>query len=302
MKQISLAATGFQLVTKRVRERVFLDEMNLVVPWTELVRHIEPRAPAVGPKGGTPRLCNRNHVAHPLHAAMVHPVGPCHGRGPVRHPLYCEFARLDPGISRLPDESTILRFRHLPEANDLALQIMATVNARLTAKGLLLKAGTPVDATLIAAPISTKNSTGTPDPEMHSAKKGHQWHFCVKAHIGVDAESGLVHTVLGTAANVDDVTQGHGLLHGDEEVVFADAGYKGAEKRKEATGVARQVAMRPGKRRALDKADVIDELVDKVEQLKARVRAKVEHPFRVVKRQLGYVKVRYRVWQRTPRS
>jgi IS5 family transposase len=197
-------------------------------------------------------------------------------------------------MSRLPDESTILRFRHLLEANDLALQIMATVNAMLTAKGLLLKAGTAVDATLIAAPSSTKNTSGTRDPQMHSAKKGNQWHFGMKAHIGVDADSGLVHTVIGTAANVNDVTQGHGLLHGHEDVVFADAGYQGAMKREDATGVPWQVAMRPGKRRALDKSNPIDALTDKIEKLKASVRAKVEHPFRVVKRQFGYVKVRYR--------
>ncbi|MFM9429134.1 IS5 family transposase, partial [Variovorax sp. GrIS 2.14] len=209
-------------------------------------------------------------------------------------PLYCEFARLDPGISRLPDESTILRFRHLLESNDLALQIMATVNAMLTAKGLLLKAGTAVDATLIAAPSSTKNATGTRDPEMHQTKKGNQWHFGMKAHIGVDADSGLVHTVIGTAANVNDVTQGHALLHGDEEVVFADAGYQGAMKRNEATGVPWQVAMRPGKRRALDKSNPIEALTDQIEKLKASVRAKVEHPFRVIKRQFGFVKVRYR--------
>lgn len=130
---------------------------------------------------------------------------------------------------------------------------------------------------------------------MRSAKKGRQWHFRMKAHIGVDAESGLVHTVIGTANNVNDVTQGHGLLHGDEEVVFAgagSAGYQGAEKRKEPTGVRWQVAMRPGKRSALDKADVVDALVDKVEQLKASVRAKVEHALSVVKRQFGYVRVR----------
>ena len=123
---------------------------------------------------------------------------------------------------------------------------------------------------------------------------GRQWHFGMKAHIGVDADSALSHTVIGTAANVNDVTQGHGLLHGDEEVVFADAGYQGAMKRNEATGVPWQVAMRPGKRRALDKSNPIEALTDQIEKLKASVRAKVEHPFRVIKRQFGFVKVRYR--------
>ena len=172
--------------------------------------------------------------------------------------------------------------------------MLATINATLIAKGLMLKTGTVVDATLIAAPSSTKNSTGERDPQMHQTKKGNQWHFGMKAHIGVDADSGLVHTVIGTAANVHDVTQGHGLLHGDEQVVFADAGYQGATKRAEATGVDWQIAMRPGKRRALDKNSAWGSLLDKAEQLKASVRAKVEHPFKVIKCQFGFTKVRYK--------
>jgi IS5 family transposase len=138
--------------------------------------------------------------------------------------LFREFAQLDAGATRLPDDSTILRFRHLLEANNLASQILATANAKLIDRGLLLKAGTAVDATLISAPSSTKNSTGERDPEMHQTKKGNQWHFGVKAHISVDAESGLVHTVTTTEANAHDVTQAHALLHGQEEVVFADSG------------------------------------------------------------------------------
>ena len=296
MKQISLSVTGFQLSSKRTRKRVFLDEMNLVVPWAELVALISPHAPVVGSKGGRPpfgvETLLRIHfmqqwftLSDPAMEEALHDVA-----------IYCEFAQLDPGVSRLPDESTILRFRHLLDVNDLALQIMATVNAMLTAKGLLLKAGTAVDATLIAAPSSTKNATGKRDPEMHQTKKGNQWHFGMKAHIGVDADSGLVHTVVGTAANVNDVTQGHALLQGqeEEEVVFADAGYQGAMKRQQATGVQWQVAMRPGKRKALDKGNPIEALTEKIEKLKASVRAKLEHPFRVIKRQFGYVKVRYR--------
>ena len=208
-------------------------------------------------------------------------------------PLYRRFAGLD-GAARMPDETTILRFRHLLEKHNLSIQLLATINATLATKGLMLKTGTVVDATLIAAPSSTKNSSGERDPEMHQTKKGNQWHFGMKAHIGVDAESGLVHTVIGTAANVNDVTQGHGLLHGEESVVFADAGYQGAAKRPEATDVEWQVAMRPGKRRALDKNSPWGSLLDKAEQLKASVRAKVEHPFRVLKCQFGFTKVRYR--------
>jgi len=291
MKQQSLAAAGLELATKRTRKREFLDEMNLVVPWVELVALIKPHAPA-GKTGRPPFAVEtmlRIHfmqqwfgLSDPAMEEALHDV-----------PLYCQFAQLDPGLSRLPDESTILRFRHLLEAGDLSLQIMAAINATLSAKGLMLKTGTVVDATLIAAPSSTKNKDGERDPEMHQAKKGNQWHFGMKAHIGVDADSGLVHSVIGTAANINDVTQGHGLLHGQEAVVFADAGYQGAEKRAEATGVKWQVAMRPGKRRALADGGW-GALLEQAEKLKASVRAKVEHPFRVIKRQFGHIKVRYR--------
>ena len=295
MNQISLATTGFELVTKRTRKRVFLDEMNLVVPWTELVGLIQPfAASGTTAKGGRSSFAVetmlRIHflqqwfgLSDPAMEEALHDVS-----------LYCEFARLDPGSMRLPDETTILRFRHLLEDNNLSIQLLAAINATLTAKGLMLKTGTVVDATLIAAPSSTKNSSGERDPEMHQTKKGNQWHFGMKAHIGVDAESGLVHTVIGTAANVNDVTQGHGLLHGDERIVFADAGYQGASKRAEATGVNWQVAMRPGKRRALNKSSPWAGLLDKAEQLKASVRAKVEHPFRVIKCLFGFTKVRYK--------
>jgi IS5 family transposase len=208
-------------------------------------------------------------------------------------PMFRVFVGLDAGEDNLPDESTILRFRHLLEEHSLSLQIMAAINATLAARGLMLKSGTVVDATLIAAPSSTKNKDGQRDPEMHQSKKGNQWHFGMKAHIGVDADSGLVHTVIGTAGNVGDVTQGHGLLHGQEKVVFADAGYQGADKRPEATGVQWQVATRPGKRRE-NKDTAWGQLLEQAEQLKASIRAKVEHPFRVIKRQFGHTKVRYR--------
>ena len=295
MKQISLAITGFELVTKRTRKRVFLDEMNLVVPWPQLVGLIEPVASrATTAKGGCPSFpvetMLRIHflqqwfgLSDPAVEDALHDVS-----------LYCEFARLDLGAMRLPDETTILRFRHLLEDNSLSSQLLATINATLAARGLMLKTGTVVDATLIAAPSSTKNSNGERDPEMHQTKKGNQWHFGMKAHIGVDADSGLVHTVIGTTANVNDVTQGHGLLHGEETVVFADAGYQGATKRPEATGVDWHVAMRPGKRRALDKQTKLGALLDKAEQLKASMRAKVEHPFTVIKCQFGFTKVRYK--------
>ncbi|MEC5216966.1 IS5 family transposase [Actimicrobium sp. GrIS 1.19] len=292
MKQISLPTAGFELAPKKTRKREFLDEMNLVVPWAELVYLIEPYAPK-GKTGRPPFAVStmlRIHfmqqwfgLSDPAMEESLHDV-----------PLYREFAELDAGMSRLPDESTILRFRHLLEKHALSAQLLATINATLAKRGLLLKTGTVVDATLIAAPSSTKNSKGERDPEMHQAKKGNQWYFGMKAHIGVDADSGLVHTVIGTAANVNDVTQGHALLHGEEVEVFADAGYQGANNRPEATGVKWHIAMRPGKRKTLDRATKLGAMLDNIEKLKASVRAKVEHPFRVIKRQFGFTKVRYR--------
>ena len=209
-------------------------------------------------------------------------------------PMLREFAQLGE-FTRLLDESTILRFRHRLEKHKLAEQILATVNDILTQRGLLLKTGTVVDATLIAAPTSTKNKSKERDPEMHSSKKRNQWYFGMKAHIGADAESGLVHTVRGTAGHVHDITEANSLLHGQEQTVFADAGYQGIDKRPDTkAGVTWHVAMRPGKRRALDKNNEAEALIDQTEKLKAGVRAKVEHPFRVIKRQFGFARVRYR--------
>jgi IS5 family transposase len=290
MKQADL---GLNLSTKRTRKREFLGEMNRVVPWAALVELVAPHAPE-GKRGRPPFAVEtmlRIHfmqqwftLSDPAMEEALHDV-----------PLFREFAGLDNWSTRLPDESTILRFRHLLEKHKLAERMLVTVNELLRGKGLLLKAGTVVDATLIAAPSSTKNASGERDPEMHQSKKGNQWYFGMKAHIGVDAESGLVHTVRATSGNVNDVIEANALLHGEETDVFADAGYQGAHKRPDAReGVAWHVAMRPGKRRALDKSRRSHELIDEIEQLKASVRAKVEHPFRVIKRQFGHVKVRYR--------
>ena len=211
--------------------------------------------------------------------------------------LYREFVGLG-SVERIPDRVSILRFRHLLEEHQLAQRILATVNATLSDKGLMLREGTVVDATLIAAPSSTKNKDGERDPEMHQTKKGNQWHFGMKAHAGVDVDSGLVHTVTTTAANAHDVTQAHALLHGQESVVFADSGYRGVEKRDEILNqhpnVKWHIAMMPGKRKALDKGTLLGAILDKLEHTKARIRAKVEHPFRVIKRQFGYTKVKYR--------
>ena len=296
MKQMSLGESGYERKTKRTRKREFLDEMNLVVPWAELVSLIAPHAPAPGAKAGPPPFAVETMLRVHFLQQWFNLSDPAMEEALYDTPMFREFAGLDMGEDNLPDESTILRFRHLLEKHSLSLQLLATVNATLTAKGLLLKSGTVVDATLIAAPSSTKNSSGERDPEMHQTKKGNQWHFGMKAHIGVDADSGLVHTVVGTAANVNDVTQASALVHGEESDVFADAGYQGVSKREETQDIEAtwHVAMRPGKRKALDRSTPMGAVMDKLEHVKASIRAKVEHPFRVIKRQFGHVKVRYR--------
>ena len=293
MNQITL---GLDPLHKKTRKEVFLEEMNKVVPWQTLVALIQPHARGAHQAlGGRPPFAVETMLR--IHCLQLwwNLSDPAMEEELHERPLYRRFVGLD-GAARLPDESTILRFRHLLEKHQLAPQVLATINAGLAHQGLLLKTGTVVDATIIAAPSSTKNSSGERDPEMHQTKKGNQWHFGMKAHIGVDADSGLVHTVVGTAANVNDVTQAHALVHGEEGDVFADAGYQGVGKRDETQDIAVHwhVAMRPGKRKALDLNDPAQAITDKIERVKASIRAKVEHPFRVIKKQFGHVKVRYR--------
>lgn len=205
------------------------------------------------------------------------------------------FIGIDLSREAAPDATTLLKFGRLLETQHLTKTIFNTINLHLSQKGLLMREGSIVDATLIAAPSSTKNDAGERDPEMHQTKKGNQWHFGMKAHIGVDAESGLVHTVVATAAQEHDVTQAHALLHGEETDVFADAGYVGVAKREENQGraVNWHVAMRPGKRRALP-ATPLGKVLEAIEHTKARIRAKVEHPFHVVKNLFKHKKTRYR--------
>jgi IS5 family transposase len=289
MKQAEL---GLNLTTKRTRKREFLAQMERVVPWGALVSLVAPHAPE-SKKGRPPfpiETMLRIHfmqqwftLSDPAMEEALHDIA-----------LFREFASLS-WDSRIPDESTILRFRHLLEKHKLTDQILAAVNDLLRDKGLMLKAGTVVDATLISAASSTKNEAGERDPEMKQSKKGNQWYFGMKAHIGVDAESGLVHTVRGTSGNVSDVVEANRLLHGQEHVAFGDAGYQGVHKRPDAKeGVTWHVARRPKSRKPLEHKGKLGRLIDKLERLKASVRAIVEHPFRVIKRQFGHTKVRYR--------
>jgi transposase, IS5 family len=290
MKQATL---DVNLIVRKRRKQLLLDQMDKVVPWDDLVDLIAPYY-SEGKVGRPPfalQTMLRIHFMQQWFSLGDQAMEDAF----LDTPLYREFAQL-PAFGRLPDESTILRFCHRLEKHKLADQILATVNGLLEQRGLLLRAGTAVDATLIAAPSSTKNKDKARDPEMHSSQKGNEWHFGMKAHIGVDADSGLVHTVRGTSGNVVDVTEGNSLLHGQETDAYGDAGYQGADKRPDAKASHKwHVAMRPGKRKKLDKDNnPVDALIDQVEKIKASIRAKVEHPFRVIKRQFGFAKVRYR--------
>ncbi len=292
MKQMTFADAEYAGKRKQTRKELFLIEMDQVVPWTGLVALIEPHYPKG--EGGRP--------AYPLMAMLrVHLMQNWFGYSDpaMEEALYettilRQFAGLS--LERIPDETTILNFRRLLEKHELAAGILAVINGYLGDRGLSLRQGTIVDATLIHAPSSTKNQDGKRDPEMHQTKKGNQYYFGMKAHIGADAESGLVHSVVGTAANVADVTQVDKLLHGEENMVGADAGYTGVEKRPEHEGreVIWQIAARRSTYKKLSKRSALYKAKRKIEKAKAQVRAKVEHPFRVIKRQFGYVKTRFR--------
>lgn len=278
---------------KQTRREVFLGEMEQVVPWKALLALIEPHYPKLGRPGRQPYALAtmlRIHFLQQWYALS----DPAMEEALYDTPVMRRFAGIG-GLDGIPDETTILNFRRLLETHGLAAKLLAKVNAHLQRKGMSLRSGTIVDATIIAAPSSTKNREGERDPEMHQTKKGNQWHFGMKAHIGVDDVSGLVHHVECTAANVADVTQVHKLLHGRETTICGDSGYTGADKREELQRVDAgfRIAEKPSKLRAM-KNQRDRRYAERWEHCKASLRAKVEHPFRVIKRQFGYVKVRYR--------
>ena len=293
--QTTFSELEYAAKKKLTRRDRFLAEIEAVTPWRELVAVIEPHYPK-GSRGRPPIGLER--------MLRMYIAQNCFGLSDegIEDALYDSqairrFVGIDLAREDAPDATTLLKFRRLLEEKNLTAAIFETINAHLAQRGLLMRQGTIVDATIIAAPSSTKNRTGERDPEMHQTKKGNQWHFGMKAHVGVDAETGLVHTVVGTAANVSDVTQAHALLHGQETDVFADAGYRGVDKREEVQrqhpGVRWHVAMMPGKRRALPDTPW-GAITDKLEQTKARIRAKGEHAFHVVKNLFRHRKTRYR--------
>ena len=291
-RQGSFAEAEYRAKKKQTRRDKFLGEMNAVVPWSRLVERLGP----LYPKG------ERGRPPIPLERMLrVYFVQQWYGLADeaLEDALYDSqalrrFAGIELNRDPIPDATTVLHFRHWLERHDLTKRLFDEVSAMLEERGLLMRQGTIVDATIIAAPPSTKNKQKARDPEMCQTKKGNQWHFGMKAHIGVDVASGLVHTVVGTAANEADINQTAALLHGEEEDVFGDAGYAGAGKRPELTdrNVSWNIAIRRGIIKALPQT--LREVAEPVERALSQVRAVVEHPFHILKNRFHHKKLRYR--------
>jgi IS5 family transposase len=291
-RQGSFSQAEYAGKKKQTRRDRFLAEMEAVVPWARLVERLRPLYPK-GERGRPPIGLER--------MLRIHFLQQWYGLadGAMEDALYDSqalrgFAGIDLTVAAVPEETTILNFRHWLEQHELSKALFSEVSAMLEERGLLMRQGTIVDATIIAAPPSTKNKSKARDPEMHQTKKGNQWHFGMKAHIGVDVASGVVHTVTGTAANEADINQTAALLHGQEEDVFADAGYTGADKRTEIEDrdVCWNIAIKRGIIKALPKR--LRDLAEPVERALSQVRAVVEHPFHVVKNLFRHKKLRYR--------
>ncbi len=292
--QTSFSELEYAAKKKLTRRDHFLAAIEAVTPWAALEAEIGPFYPKGEGRGRPPIGLHR--------MLRMYIAQQCFGLSDegIEDALYDSqairrFVGIDLARENAPDATTLLKFRRLLETNELTRKVFEAINAHLAERGLILREGTIVDATFIAAPPSTKNKAKARDPEMHQAKKGNNWHFGMKAHIGVDAKSGLVHAVIGTAANVSDVSQTHALVHGEESDVFGDAGYQGVEKRPENQGSTADwhIAMKRGKRKALPK-DAMGKLMERFEKLKASIRAKVEHPFHVLKNLFKHRKTRYR--------
>ncbi|EEH5461545.1 IS5 family transposase [Salmonella enterica] len=289
MTQLTFAEAEYISKKRKTRREVFLEKMDDLIPW----KLIEKKLSKHYPQGRTGR------PPYPLSTMLrVHCLQLFYNLSDpaMEDALYeIESMRRFAGLrlsERLPDETTILNFRHFLERHRLGKVIFDAVNHHLADAGLILKKGTIVDATIIQAPSSTKNREKARDPEMHQTRKGNQWYFGMKMHIGVDDALGLIHSIETTPANDHDLTVADRLLHGDEQVVWGDAGYSGIDKREEHRNrdVDWFIAMRPGQRARLPASCPTHWM----ERLKASVRAKVEHPFLTIKRQFGYSKVRYR--------
>jgi transposase, IS5 family len=282
------AATGFELHAKTTRRAVFLEEMDKVVPWARLCALIEPCYPKPG--NGRPPIPLERMLRIYFLQQWFNLSDPAAEEALYDSLAMRQFAGIDLGAEPAPDETTLCRFRHLLEAHDLGVAMFEEVHRHLEANGLKVTTGTIIDATIIHAPSSTKNKQKARDPDMHQTKKGNQWYFGMKAHIGVDSKTKLIHAVVATPANVADSAVLGDLLHGEETRVWGDQAYRGQG------DVIREHA--PRAKDFTNKRYRHNGIVDEVERAKNRtkskVRAKGEHPFLIIKNVFGFVKTRYR--------
>lgn len=289
-KQRAFPSLTHAMKKKQTRRERFLSEMEAVVPWGRLLGAIEPYYPKAGSKGGRPPMPLETMLRIYFLQNWYALSDPMAEETLYDSEAMRRFAGIELGDDRIPDETTILNFRHLLERHGLTEAIFAEVNAHLVDKGITLRSGTLVDATIIDAPSSTKNKAGARDPEMSSTKKGNEWFFGMKAHIGVDADSGVTHSLDTSTAKVHDSQVWDGLLHGEEDSVWADKGYVNADRE---TAFQKQGKLW-GVMRKAPKGGKLHPDDERINRIIAMVRAKVEHPFRVIKRQFGHVKTRYR--------
>lgn len=289
MQQQTFAEVTFEQYRKATRRERFLDEMDRVIPWRELAAIIEPFYPKADGAGRPPVGVERMLRIHCLQQGfnLSDPA--------VEEALYDsramrQFVGIDLGREPVPDETTICKFRHLLEAHQVGERLFARIGEYLAAQGMKVSRGTIVDATIIAAPSSTKNRQKERDPEMHQTKKGNQWYFGMKAHLGVDSRTKLIHSVAATAANMHDSQVLPDLLHGQETRVWGDAAYSGQRDviRQHAPGAKSFIQTKAHRHRPLSEVERARN------RTKSKVRAKVEHVFLVIKRIFGWSKVRYR--------
>jgi len=291
MKQMTLAgAKGFEVHGRATRKAEFLARMEDLVPWAAFCALIEPHYPKVGngrPPVGLERMLRMYLIANWFNLADEACEDALYDIAAFR-----DFCRIDLGGERVPDATTLLNFRHLLEHHQIGAALFAKVGELLLANGMKLSGGTIVDATLIAAPPSTKNLEQSRDPEMHQSKKGNQWYFGMKLHVGADSQSGLIHSASVTAGNVHDSQELHNLLHGKETRLYGDSAYRGEKQRQRLKDIAPKAKdftnKRAYKNRPLTDSD------KETNRRKSSVRSKVEHPFLTLKRIWGFAKVRYR--------
>ena len=280
--------TGFERYTKKTRRAAFLEEMEQVVPWAELCGLIEPHYPKAG-NGRRPVGLERMLRIYFLQQ-WFNLSDPAVEEALYDSVVMRDFVGIDLGREPVPDETTVCKFRHMLEEQQLGGQMLEAVNLHLQSRGVRITSGTIVDATIIHAPSSTKNREQQRDPEMHQTKKGNDWYFGMKAHVGVDSKTKLIHSVVATAANVADATVLPELLHGEETQVWGDQAYRGQ------TEVIHRCApqSRDCTHRRYRYRDGVDEVERAKNRTKSTVRSKVEHVFGVMKLKFGFVKVRYR--------